>query len=116
MSRVGTARKSVPVIPGLPVLFVLIVPIVLHAGARSSPHRLSWEPPRGGEMARQIALLRGINLGSSKRVSMSDLRGLMEGLGYGDVRTHLQSGNVIFTTAERPDAAAQRIESGLLSG
>lgn len=46
-----------------------------------------------------IALLRGINLGRNKRVAMSDLRFLLESLGYGDVRTHLQSGNALFTHA-----------------
>jgi uncharacterized protein (DUF1697 family) len=42
------------------------------------------------------ALLRGINLGSHKRVAMADLRGLVEGLGCSDVRTYVQSGNVVF--------------------
>jgi uncharacterized protein (DUF1697 family) len=46
---------------------------------------------------RQIALLRGINVGRAKRVAMADLRALVEGLGYGDVRTLLNSGNVVFT-------------------
>jgi uncharacterized protein (DUF1697 family) len=53
-------------------------------------------------MARQIALLRGINLGPSKRVSMPELRELLDGLGYADVRTLLQSGNVVLTSAKRP--------------
>src|SRR4051812_29975210 len=48
-------------------------------------------------MARLIALLRGINLGSKRRVAMADLRELMAELGYEDVRTVLQSGNVVFT-------------------
>jgi uncharacterized protein (DUF1697 family) len=47
---------------------------------------------------RQEALIRGINLGRAKRVAMADLRALVEGLGYGDVRTLLNSGNVVFTT------------------
>jgi uncharacterized protein (DUF1697 family) len=46
---------------------------------------------------RNIALLRGINLGSKRRVAMADLRGLLEELGYTDVRTVLASGNAIFT-------------------
>ena len=46
-----------------------------------------------------IALLRGINVGGHKRVAMSDLRGLLESLGYDDVRTHLQSGNALFTAS-----------------
>jgi uncharacterized protein (DUF1697 family) len=47
-------------------------------------------------MPRHIALLRGINLGSRRRVAMADLRDLLTSLGYEDVRTLLQSGNVAF--------------------
>ncbi|MFE0176617.1 DUF1697 domain-containing protein [Streptomyces sp. NPDC059002] len=43
------------------------------------------------------ALLRGINVGGHKKVPMARLRTLLEGLGHGDVRTHLQSGNAVFT-------------------
>jgi uncharacterized protein (DUF1697 family) len=46
---------------------------------------------------RHVALLRGINVGKAKRVAMSDLRALIEDLGYRDVRTLLNSGNVVFT-------------------
>jgi len=48
-------------------------------------------------MARLVALLRGINLGSKRRVAMADLRALFEELGYTEVRTVLQSGNAVFT-------------------
>jgi uncharacterized protein (DUF1697 family) len=41
-------------------------------------------------MARQIALLRGINLGPNRRLSMADLRDVMHGLGYEDAKTLLQ--------------------------
>jgi uncharacterized protein (DUF1697 family) len=46
---------------------------------------------------RQIALLRGINVGGNKRVEMARLRELMEDLGYSDVRTYVNSGNVVFS-------------------
>ena len=46
---------------------------------------------------RYVALFRGINVGRAKRVAMADLRTLFEGLGYGDVRTLLNSGNVVFS-------------------
>jgi len=42
------------------------------------------------------ALLRGINVGGSKKVPMAELRTLLEGLGYAGVRTYLQSGNAVF--------------------
>lgn len=48
-------------------------------------------------MTTYAALLRGINVGGSKKVPMADLRTLMEGLGYDGVRTHLQSGQAVFT-------------------
>jgi uncharacterized protein (DUF1697 family) len=62
---------------------------------------------------RHVALLRGINVGRAKRVAMADLRALVEGLGYGDVRTLLNSGNVVFTTGVAPRTAAARIEKVL---
>jgi uncharacterized protein (DUF1697 family) len=45
---------------------------------------------------RVVALLRGINLGSHKRIAMADLRAIVESLGHTDVETYLQSGNVVF--------------------
>lgn len=62
-----------------------------------------------------VALLRGINVGKAKRVAMADLRKLVERLGYGDVRTLLNSGNVVFSapSADTRKAAA-RIEQALL--
>jgi uncharacterized protein (DUF1697 family) len=64
---------------------------------------------------RRVALLRGVNVGRAKRVAMADLRALVSGLGYGDVRTLLHSGNVVFTV---PDAlagdVAAHIESALV--
>ncbi|MET9784897.1 DUF1697 domain-containing protein [Streptomyces canus] len=43
------------------------------------------------------ALLRGINVGGSRKVPMADLRTLMEDLGHGGVRSYLQSGQAVFT-------------------
>lgn len=43
-----------------------------------------------------FALLRGINVGGANKVPMRELRALFEDLGYGHVRTYLQSGNVLF--------------------
>ena len=47
-----------------------------------------------------VALVRGINLGSRKRVSMPDLRKLFTSLGAEDVTTYVQSGNVVFKSSE----------------
>ena len=64
---------------------------------------------------RCIALFRGINVGKAKRVSMADLRSLVEALGYGGAGTLLNSGNVVFE-ANRPNArkVAAAIEAALL--
>ncbi len=56
-------------------------------------------------MTTYVALLRGINVGKAKRVSMRDLVALLDGLGYADVRTVLQSGNAVFTTGGRRSPA-----------
>ncbi len=44
------------------------------------------------------ALLRGINVGGAKKVPMADLRALLEELGHTSVRSHLQSGQVVFAS------------------
>jgi uncharacterized protein (DUF1697 family) len=63
-----------------------------------------------------VALLRGINVGKAKRVAMEDLRTLVEDLGYSDVRTLLNSGNVVFgAPGDGPGAAAERIGEALAS-
>jgi uncharacterized protein (DUF1697 family) len=68
----------------------------------------------GAAMDRRVALLRGINVGRAKRLAMADLRALVEGLGYGDMRTVLNSGNVVFTVPRgRRDDPAARIETAL---
>lgn len=48
-------------------------------------------------MTTQIALLRAINVGGRNMVSVSDLRLLVEALGFSDVRSLLQTGNLIFS-------------------
>jgi uncharacterized protein (DUF1697 family) len=62
-------------------------------------------------MARLIGLLRGINLGSKRRIAMADLRELVTDLGYEDVRTVLASGNVIFTGSRTK--AREKLENAL---
>lgn len=62
-----------------------------------------------------IALLRGINVGRAKRIAMADLRKIMADLGYTDVRSVLNSGNVVFSAAPLdPVAAAATIEETLV--
>jgi uncharacterized protein (DUF1697 family) len=62
-----------------------------------------------------IALLRGINVGRAKRVPMADLCKLVAELGYSDVRSVLNSGNVVFSgPAKKPAAVAAAIEEALV--
>jgi uncharacterized protein (DUF1697 family) len=51
-----------------------------------------------------IALLRGINVGRAKRVPMGDLCKLVADLGFADVRSVLNSGNVVFSGPRKKPA------------
>jgi uncharacterized protein (DUF1697 family) len=51
---------------------------------------------------RQVIMLRGINLGPTRRVPMADLRALFDEAGYEDVRTYVQSGNVVLQSSANP--------------
>jgi uncharacterized protein (DUF1697 family) len=64
-------------------------------------------------MARYVALLRGINLGANRRVPMAELRTLLEELGYEDVRTLLQSGNVGVTSPKSGNAVREELEAAI---
>jgi uncharacterized protein (DUF1697 family) len=66
-------------------------------------------------VATHIVLLRGINIGSRNRISMPELRELLEEAGFGEVRTHLQSGNVVLSSRLRPDRVARDCEQ-LIAG
>lgn len=66
---------------------------------------------------RSVALLRGINVGKAKRVAMADLRALFEELGYTDVATLLNSGNVVFSGARgKPAGTARKLELAIEKG
>ncbi len=75
----------------------------------------SGRPERDGHahaaplMPAYAAFLRGINLGSHKRVKMPELRAALEAVGYEDVQTHLQSGNVVLRTDDSPETVAARV-------
>jgi uncharacterized protein (DUF1697 family) len=67
-------------------------------------------------MARYVVLLRGINVGSRRRVAMADLRALISSAGYGGVSTHLQSGNVLLNSDSSPAVLSVDLEQKLLDG
>jgi uncharacterized protein (DUF1697 family) len=60
---------------------------------------------------RVVGLLRGVNLGPSRKLKMADLRAAVESLGHTDVETYLQSGNVVFTPAT--GAVAKDLGAGI---
>ena len=60
-------------------------------------------------MTTHLALLRGINVGGHKLVAMADLRDLLIHLGFEDVRSVLQSGNLVFRSATRSAARLERL-------
>lgn len=64
-------------------------------------------------MTTHVAFLRGINLGKNKRIAMADLRALAERLGLDDARTHLQSGNLLFTSTAAEAALVAALERGI---
>ena len=58
-----------------------------------------------------VALLRGVNVGGHRPIKMPELKRLFEAMGFNRVRTYIQSGNVVFTSAdEPPEPLRQRIE------
>jgi uncharacterized protein (DUF1697 family) len=65
-------------------------------------------------VTRYIALLRGVNVGGNKIVSMADLRALLAKVGFTDVQTLLQSGNVVFSgPSKAPSTLESQIEKEL---
>lgn len=51
-------------------------------------------------MTTYIALLRGINVGGNKIIKMLDLKAMFQTLGFENVRTYIQSGNIVFESDE----------------
>ena len=63
-------------------------------------------------MKRYIALLRGVNISGKNKGPMAELKKGFEGLGFGEVKTYLNSGNVIFSSVEEnTEGLMHRIES-----
>ncbi len=52
-------------------------------------------------MTRWVLLLRAVNVGGRNTLKMADLRRILEGLGHGEVKTYLNSGNATFTSSRR---------------
>jgi uncharacterized protein (DUF1697 family) len=66
-------------------------------------------------MAAFIALLRAVNVGGTGSLAMTGLKSLCEGLGFTDVRTYIQSGNVVFGSARTEAHVKMALEAALLT-
>jgi uncharacterized protein (DUF1697 family) len=65
-------------------------------------------------MNKYVALLRGINVGGNNKVEMSKLKKIFEALGYKNVLTYINSGNIIFESTEiDPEKLTEEIERTL---
>ena len=61
-----------------------------------------------------VAFLRGINVGGKNMIKMETLRGSFEALGFENVKTYINSGNIVFETARTDDKKlAERIEKAI---
>ena len=64
-------------------------------------------------MAISVVLLRGINVGRHRRVTMADLRASLAAAGYPDVETYVQSGNLLVETRVGAARLAADVEAAL---
>lgn len=67
-------------------------------------------------MTKYIAILRGINVGGHRKIRMADLREMLQKIGFTNIQTYIQSGNVVFNTEgkEKQHAISSRIEKQIL--
>ncbi|QFY59453.1 DUF1697 domain-containing protein [Rhizobium grahamii] len=60
-----------------------------------------------------VALLRAINVGGTGKLPMTELKAVCEKLGFSDVKTYIQSGNVLFRAEEAEAEVEQRLDDAL---
>jgi len=82
-----------------------------------SPKKTRSSGP-GGKADTHVALLRGINVGGKNKLPMDELVGLFAGAGCSDVKTYIQSGNVVFRATPKiatrlAERVSERIERSL---
>ena len=61
-------------------------------------------------MQRFIAILRGINVGGHRKIKMADLKQMLANMGFENVETYIQSGNIAFNSNESPVKLESNIE------
>jgi uncharacterized protein (DUF1697 family) len=60
-----------------------------------------------------VALLRAVNVGGTGALPMAELKAVCEGLGFADVKTYIQSGNVLFRSDETEKAVEEKLDEAL---
>jgi uncharacterized protein (DUF1697 family) len=60
-----------------------------------------------------VALLRGVNVGKNRRMDMKKIRHIFESLGYSNVTTYINSGNILFETGKNLPEVEMEVESAL---
>lgn len=60
-----------------------------------------------------IALLRAVNVGGTGALPMAELKAICEEIGFSDVATYIQSGNVVFRSGDSADAAGHLLDAAL---
>lgn len=65
-------------------------------------------------MKTYIVLLRGINVSGKNELPMAELRQLLNDLGFQNVQTYIQSGNIILSSEESKSEVCQKIKEGIL--
>jgi len=71
------------------------------------------EIERRGSMTIYIALLRGINVGGHNKIIMAELRSSLEQLGLQNVKTYIQSGNILFESDETEELLQTKIHDAI---
>jgi uncharacterized protein (DUF1697 family) len=65
-------------------------------------------------MATHVVFLRGVNLGPNNKISMPALRGMAEDLGYIDVATYINSGNLIVHSPKKAATVEHEISKAIM--
>jgi uncharacterized protein (DUF1697 family) len=65
------------------------------------------------QTTRYVALLRGVNVGGTRKLPMAELRTLCAAEGFADVATYIQSGNLVLTSDESAKAVATRLQTAI---
>jgi uncharacterized protein (DUF1697 family) len=64
-------------------------------------------------VATYVAFLRGVNLGPNNKISMPALRAMAEDLGYTDVATYINSGNLIISSSKKAATVEREISNAI---